>query len=326
MKKVFKWLGIIVLLIVILAVAGIGYLKTALPNVGAAPILNIERTPERIARGKYLANSVAVCMDCHSSRDWSKFAAPLVPGTEGAGGEKFGRELGFPGEYYSRNITPHGIGSWTDGELYRLITTGVRNDGEPIFPVMPYHYYGRMADEDIYSIIAYIRTLPSIDNDVPERVVDFPFSLIMRTIPVKGTPAQEVPQPSNAVEYGKYLVNAAACRECHTPEEKGQVIPELEFGGGRVFELPGGTLRSPNITPHATGLGNWTPEQFVARFKLYQDSAYRSPHIDFMHEFNSIMPWMMYSTMTDQDLSAIFQYLKTIKPIENQPVKWTPRS
>lgn len=324
MKKLLKWLGILVILLVVLIFAGIGYIKSAMPDVGDAPDITVELTPERIARGEYLANSVTVCMDCHSTRDWSQFAGPIVPGTLGIGGERFDKTMGFPGDFYSKNITPYGIGDWTDGEVYRAITAGVDKDGEPLFPVMPYHYYGKMAQEDIYSIIAYVRSLPSVESEVPERNVEFPFSLIMRLIPKKGEPS-EIPSPSNTVAYGAYLTNASGCRECHTQVKDGQVIPELEYGGGRVFEMPAGTLISPNLTPHNTGLGYWTKQQFIDRFKAYQDSTYQSPEIDFMTQYNSIMPWMMYSTMTEQDLGAIYEYLKTLEPIDNTTVKWAAR-
>ena len=324
MKKVFKWLGIIVGVIILLICAGIGYVKMALPDVGDAPDLKVEITPERVERGKYLANSVTVCMDCHSTRDWTQFAGPLVPGTEGIGGERFDRTMGFPGVFYSKNITPAAIGNWTDGELYRTITSGVDRNNEPLFPVMPYHNYGKMADEDIYSIIAYIRSLPAKESTIPEREVDMPFPLIMRLMPEKGTPSV-LPEPTDTKAYGAYMVNASGCRECHTQVKDGQVIPELEFGGGRTFDMPGGMLTTPNITPHATGLGYWSQEQFVAKFKSYRDSAYQSPKIDFMNGYNTIMPWMMYSTMTDRDLIAIYEYLKTVKPIENQVTKWKPR-
>lgn len=72
--KVLKWLGRILLLVVVAVAIAIGYTMYMLPNVGDAPKLTIERTPERIARGEYLANSVTVCMDCHSRRDWSQFS------------------------------------------------------------------------------------------------------------------------------------------------------------------------------------------------------------------------------------------------------------
>ena len=168
-------------------------------------------------------------MDCHSTRDWSKFSGPLTPGTLGKGGDLFDQKFTFPGAYYSRNITPAGISRYTDGELFRVITTGVDKEGKAIFPVMPYPYYGRMDPEDIKCIIAYIRTLSPIENKVPAPVSDFPMNFIINTIPSKAVP-QTRPDPSNTLAYGAYLVNACACRECHSKVDKGQVIPEFAFG------------------------------------------------------------------------------------------------
>ena len=125
-------------IILIAIVAFLGYLSFLLPNVGSAPDMQVEITPERVARGEYLANHVMLCMDCHARRDFSIYAGPPIPGTEGAGGEAFDQTMGFPGAFYSRNITPAGVGDWTDGELFRAITTGVSRDGSALFPVMPY--------------------------------------------------------------------------------------------------------------------------------------------------------------------------------------------
>src|SRR5690606_14045989 len=127
----------------------LSYLKLALPNIGEAPDLKIDYTAERIERGQYLANSLMLCIDCHSTRDWSLYSGPPKAGTFGMGGDYFGREFGFPGAFYAKNITPSGISNWTDGELYRVITSGVNKKGEAIFPIMPYHHYGRMEKEDI---------------------------------------------------------------------------------------------------------------------------------------------------------------------------------
>lgn len=324
MSKFLKWLGVTIAVFVIIVLAGVGYLKFMLPDVGDAPDLKVEITPERVERGKYLANSVTVCMDCHSKRDWSKWAGPLMPGTEGGGGEPFTRNMGFPGDFYSRNITPYGLKEWTDGEVYRAITAGVTKDNQPIFPVMPYHYYGQLDTEDIYSVIAYVRSLPSVSNDVPPHDADFPFSLIMQTIPHKGLPSSK-PDPSDSVAYGAYLVKAAGCVECHSKfDDKQQMIAGTEFGGGRQFPMPGGTLVTSNITPDATGIGYWSKEKFISSFKQYQDSAYVSPKLA-MTDFNTLMPWMMYSTMTESDLSSIYQYLRTVQPIKNEVIKFTAR-
>lgn len=324
MKKLLKWFGILLLLVVVIILLGVGYLKFMLPNVGKAPDLKVEITKDRVERGRYLANSVTVCMDCHSHRDWSLYSGPLTPGTLGEGGEMFDRSMGFPGVFYSKNITPFGIKDWTDGEVFRAITTGVDKYGHALFPVMPYHNYGQLDQEDIYSIIAYIRTLPSIKSEIKEREIDFPFSLILQTIPKKAALAVR-PDPSDSVAYGGYLVKAAGCAECHTKFEKGDFVPGTEFGGGREFQMPGGILRTANISPDATGLGYWSREKFIHAFKQYQDSTYKSPKLS-KTDFNTIMPWTMYSSMTESDLSSIYQYLRTVTPLKNEVIKFTPKS
>lgn len=321
MKKVFKWLGIIVLSIIVLVFLGIGYVLNFKPDIDA-PDITVEVTPDKVARGKYLANSICVCMDCHSTRDWSLFAAPIIDGTFGAGGERFDRTMGFPGVFYSKNITPHGIGNWTDGEVYRAITSGIDKNGDPLFPVMPFHNYGHMATEDVHAIIAYLRSLPSVESDVPAKELDPPLNIILRLTPEAPQP-ESIPEKTDQVAYGKYLTNAAACIECHSPaDEKGMIKRDSAFAGGRLFSMPFGELRSSNITPHNTGLGMWNADMFVAKFKQYQDSTYQSPKLDMMNgDFNSIMPWMMYSTMTEEDLRAIYAYLQTVTPIEHEVTK-----
>ncbi len=324
MKKVFKIIGWLVVVLIVGLVGLVAYAKLALPDVGPAENMKIEYTADRVERGKYLANAVSACMDCHSKRDWTKFSGPLVEGTLGQGGEKFDRQFGFPGEYFSRNLTPKGIGRYTDGELYRVITTGVTKEGRAMFPVMPYPLYGKMDPEDIKSIIAYIRTLPAIENQVPESVSDFPMSVIINTIPQKATPSKR-PDSTDKLAYGAYLVNAAACRECHTKDNHGQIIPEMMFQGGREFLLPGGaTVRSSNITPDAqTGIGSWTEEAFVNRFKTYAAADYKPVAVE-AGAFNSIMPWTMYGRMTPSDLGAIYAYLKSLPAKSNAVVKFSP--
>jgi len=313
------------MLLGIVAVAVVGlmsYVSIALPDVPEPEDLKIDYTQERIERGRYLANSVTVCMDCHSKRDWTKFSFPLTPQTLGMGGDRFDQSLGFPGVFYAKNITPAGISRYTDGELYRVITSGVTKEGRAIFPIMPYLYYGRMDKEDIFSIIAYVRTLDPIENAVPDSEADFPMNFILNTIPTPPDP-QPRPDKSDELAYGAYLVNASACKECHTNVDKGQIIPELAFSGGREFFFPDGSvLRSSNITPHETGIGAMTREQFIARFKMYADSSYVAPEIP-MGEFNTIMPWTMYGMMEEEDLSAIYTYLRTVTPLENKVVKFS---
>lgn len=323
--KILKILGFILAGIIILAIVGITYIKTALPDVGPPPTVAVEITPELVKRGAYLANSVTLCMDCHSTRDWSRFSGPPIAGTLGQGGELFSRDFGFPGNFISKNITPAGVDDWTDGELYRVITTGVNKSGDPIFPVMPYLNYSKLATEDVHAIIAYLRTLPPVENEIPESEVDFPMSIILHTIPQPADP-QPLPEKSDVLKYGAYMANAAGCNECHTPRKQGGPDPEMVFAGGWEFKMPGfGVVRSANLTPDPTGIANWTEDQFISRFKMYADSSY-VPHQVGQNEFQTVMPWMMYASMEETDLRAIFNYLKSLDPIENKVVKFTPES
>lgn len=322
MKKVIKILVGLVLALTILIIIGLSYIKLALPDVGEPEQLTISVTPEKIQHGEYLANNVMVCMDCHSERDWSKFSGPLVPGTFGKGGELFNQDLGFPGSYYAKNITPDKLGNWTDGEILRAITTGVSKDGSALFPVMPYTHYGTLDRKDIEAVIAYIRTIPAIKSENKTSESDFPMNFIINTLPAKAAFTKK-PDVSDIVNYGEYVVNAAACFDCHTIQEKGEFTGE-PFAGGMEFPMIDGSIvRSSNITPHQTnGIGFWSEEQFVQRFKMYADSSYNPPAVE-KGEFQTIMPWTMYSGMTEQDLKAIYAYLKSIKPVNNQVVKFT---
>ena len=325
MKKLLKIVGALVLLLVLVIVGAITYVSKALPNVAVRPDVEVDITPERVLRGEYLANSVCVCMDCHSQRDWNIFGAPIKAGTFAGGGEKFDRSMQFPGEFYSKNITPFALGTWTDGEIYRAITSGVSKDGHPFFPVMPYPNYNRLATEDVYSIIAYLRTLGPLETKpYPESEIDFPVNLIIRTMPEPAHP-QERPAMTDP-NYGEYMTNAAACIECHTRSEKGKKIG-ADLAGGFVFSFPNGSIvRSSNITPHPTdGIGAWDKATFIARFKEYSDSSYVAPAVDrSAGDPQTVMPWTMYTTMTEEDLGAIYDYLRSVPAVAGKVEKWAP--
>lgn len=316
MKKIIRYLFYLLGIILLLVLSFLGYVKFFLPDVGAAPDIQVELTDERIEHGKYMANHVMLCIDCHAVRDFSLFAGPPEPGTLGSGGELFAENMGLPGRFTSRNLTPAALGDWTDGEIYRAITSGVSRDGSALFPIMPYPHYSQLADEDIYSVIAYLRTLEPVENEIEPPTINFPVNFLINTMPVKPEP-QPKPDKNDVVNYGRYLVNAAACTDCHTRMEQGEFVGE-PFSGGNEYPLPDGSIvRSANITPHETGIGNWTKEQFVSRFKMYADSSY-VPHKVEPGQFQTIMPWLMYSGMTRTDLEAIYEYLRTQPPVENQ--------
>jgi mono/diheme cytochrome c family protein len=291
-----------------------------LPNVGPAPEnYTVAGTPEKIARGKYFANHVMLCIDCHSKRDFSLFSGPIVPGTEATGGERFDQSMGFPGVFISPNITPAGIGDYTDGELFRLITTGVKKDGNPIFPVMPYPGYGKIDPEDIEAVIAYIRSLEPKATENGQSNPDFPINLIMRTMPVEASLTKRPPE-TDPIAYGKYMVTASACADCHTQFENGSFTGQ-PLAGGRSFLFPDGSiLTSSNLTPDETGLKNWSKAQFIQRFKQYENPENLSKLNP--GDMQTIMPWAMYAGMKTNDLAAIFDYLQSLEPVNNAVTKY----
>jgi mono/diheme cytochrome c family protein len=322
MNTLLKALLVLVAVVAMVAAAGIGYLFANYPDVPPAEEVTIERTPERLARGEYLAHHVSMCVDCHAVRDYTKYAGPIVEGTHGRGGEEFGIPGTAVRRLVSRNITPAGIGDWTDGELIRAITTGVNADGEPLFPIMPYPLYGRMAREDIEAIVAYIRTLPPVEFTAPPRSLAMPLPLIVRTMP-RPADFRPIPPRENRVAYGEYMTNAAGCGECHTPmDAQGTPLPGMDFAGGFEFPLPGGGLvRTANITPDAdTGIGTWSEQQFIDKFKAFEHAPVRSLTPAEQRE-NTVMPWLQYAGMTTEDLGAIYQYLRSLKPVVNRVQK-----
>jgi mono/diheme cytochrome c family protein len=309
-RLVFYALGVVGLL----GLTAAAFFLLKFPAVGPAPQVSVEVSPARVARGRYLAENVAICMDCHSHRDPERFAGPVLSGTEGAGGEVFDHSMGLPGIVVAPNITPHALGGWTDGEIIRAMTEGVSRDGRALFPLMPYPAYRTMSQEDLYSIVAYLRTLKSIPAEHPETRLDFPVNLLVRTLPQPAQP-EPTPDPADLIESGRYLATIGACADCHSPLAGGALDESRLYHGGREFPVAGTILVTPNLTPDPeTGLGHWTEEQFVARFKMYDGEEGRNLSPEDAG-FNTLMPWTMYAGMEEQDLKAIYAYLRTLTPV-----------
>ncbi len=321
MKKATKVIAYLLIAVVVIVIGIVSYIMLALPNVGEAENIKVQATPQRIERGKYLAMHVSACLDCHSPHDWSKFGGPIDTMRLGAGGEKFDAAFGFPGTVMVPNLTPYNLNKWTDGEIFRAITTGVKRDGSAIFPLMPWMYYSKMDKEDVYSIIAYLRTLKPIEASYPKSKLDFPLNILVHTMPKRATLGIK-PATTDTIKYGEYVVQSAACKDCHSQDNQGELIPGMEFAGGKEFKINGHTLRTANITPDAaTGIGKWTKEQFIARFRA-NDDATKAATINKATDFQTIMPWWQLSKMTDGDLASIYAYLRTVKPVNNSVVKF----
>jgi hypothetical protein len=306
---VFVLVGLIVALSIAISLT-IGWRPFIGPR--ARPLTNrtFERTPERLARGQYLAENLG-CFDCHGEHDWTKHPESLIEGTRGAGYADFPL-VGLPGHVVPPNITPDpetGAGNWTDDMLARAIREGIGYDGRTLFPFMPYPDFRNMSDEDLASVIVYLRSIPPIRKALPKTEIIFPVKYLMRSMPQPIT--EPVPQPdvSTPVKRGEYLVTIAACTDCHTPQAKGQPIRGLEFAGGFVLEGPWGRVASANITPDPSGISYYDEALFLEMIRTGYVKA---------RKINQIMPWDHYRNLTEGDQKAIYAYIRTLKPVKHR--------
>lgn len=269
--------------------------------------------PKLVARGEYLTNMMG-CANCHMPMgpNGPDFSRPFAGGMEVP--ESFGT-------WRAPNITPHkgsGIGAWTDEQIIAAIREGVRPDGGKLFPIMPYLNYNRMTDDDAKALVAYLRTVPEVDNVVaPTKDLKLP------QIPA--------PKPANApdpvddpVKHGEYLVTLMHCNMCHaTPGKDG--IPDFmnkPFSGGMEFELPPmfgtGKLHGPNITSDvATGIGKWTEAQIAEAIKTMKrpDGTLIQGPMQFY-----LAGW---SKLEDADVKAIAAFVKQIPADKHKVAKST---
>jgi len=311
MTRLKRWgLRVLVLLVV---VAGAGaYMELRPAKMRPIdPAKKFEATPERIERGRYIVNAQSPCFLCHSEHDWKTHGAPVVPGTVGAGWDVPAAENKMPGKVFASNITSDretGIGSISDDAVERAIREGVGSDGRALF-MMPWQYLRHFSDEEVASVVAYLRTLPPVKKKRAKTEIIIPvrWFLKMATEPITAP----VPEPdlSTPVARGKHLADIGYCHECHTPvNERHEFLPGMDFAGGQEIRGPFGLTRSANITPHASGLAHYSEEIFIRTIRTGNIGGRR---------INSVMPWYYLRNMTDDDLKALWAYLSQLKPIAN---------
>jgi mono/diheme cytochrome c family protein len=268
-----------------------------------------ELTPRRLARGKYLVDGVMGCFGCHTDPDWSKPGAPPVAGREGSGRVWSDQNLPW---LVAPNITPDketGAGNWSDDTLARAIREGIGHDGRTLFPAMPYPNYRQMSDEDLASVIAYVRSVPVVRNQLATTKMPFPLNFLIQNVPEPVTATVAAPDQSTPVARGAYLVQMASCAQCHTPQENGQPMPGMDFAGGLILYEPNGPVASSNITPAPSGIGYYNDTTFMQALRVGKVGA---------RPLHSSMPWWYFGKMTDDDLKSIFAFLHTLTPVKHQ--------
>ena len=314
MRKALRIGGVVILgLLLVLVVAislTIGWRPFIGPRTRPLTDRKFEATPERLARGKYLVEGDIGCLDCHSEHDWNAPGGPPIEAKLGAG-DVFPLE-GLPGRIVAPNITPDpetGAGNWSDDTLARAIREGIGHDGRTLFPLMPYEQFRAMSDEDLAAVIVYVRSISPLRNPLPKTEIIFPVKYLIRSVPQPVTAPVPPPDFSNPVKRGEYLVRMADCVTCHSPMVKGQTNFAMAFSGGFRLIGPWGDVTAVNITPDPSGIPYYDERLFLQVMRTGYVKA---------RKLNPIMPWNNFRHLSDDDLKAMFAYLKTLPPIKHR--------
>jgi len=316
-KKILKWTGIAIsgfIVILSITVASRQHLTYDAPY----PAIKASTDSTIILRGKELVFGPAHCADCHapgaSKADLAKnIDVPL------SGGFAFDLPVGT---IYTKNITPDietGIGKLADGEIARALRYGIRRDGTALYDFMPFH---NTSDEDLKAIISYLRAQKPVSKKIPANELNLVGKVVQAFLIKPIGPAGEIKKSvkrDSTIAYGEYLTNSVAnWAGCHTKRDMmtGAFINE-KFSGGMGFQSPDDpdkiTYFTPNLTPDPTTgrITNWTQDQFIKRFRKGKLIQY------------SEMPWNSFSKMSDNDLKAIYKYLKSLKPVKHEFAQMT---
>jgi hypothetical protein len=301
--------GFLALLLII--ICGITFTVGWRPFLGpkARPLTDrrFESTPQRLERGKYLASG---CMYCHSQHDWKVPGTPIVSGMEFAGEVEPYSDL--PGRIVAPNLTPDketGAGTWTDDMLARSIREGIGHDGRALFPIMPYANFRDLSDEDVASIVVYLRSVPAAHHELPKTEIIFPVKYLIRNAPEPVTaPVPNINPQADPQKYAEHVTKIAGCADCHTPADRGEEVKGMAYAGGTPLIGPWGRVSSANLTPDETGIKNYTEEAFIGAVR---DGVVNGQPL------SPAMPSMAYRSFNDGDVKAIYSYLHNVKPVHH---------
>jgi len=227
-------------------------------------------------------------------------------------------ELPQPNRVVAPNISPdpeYGAGTWKDAVFVRALRQGIGHDGRTLYPLMPYPYFRNLSDEDLASVIVYVRSIAPVHIRRPKTLLTDDIKKTFQPLP----PETHVPEPdrSTRAAYGKYLVTVGHCDACHTPtDEQGNPIPGMTFAGGAPLTGAWGpdpkkvyTVASLNLTPDPSGISYFDEKMFIKVIRTGRVNA---------RPLSNIMPWAFFRNLSDDDLGSIFAYLRTLKPVQHR--------
>ena len=256
------------------------------------------------SRGEFIVRSAAVCGQCHA-------ASERDPDGPLSGGKEF-RDWRI-GVARAANLTPDddtGLGTWSEADIVRALRTGQRKDGRLLAPVMPYEWFHDMGDDDALAVARYLKSLSPVRNDVRQSP-SMAFRLGKILMHPKPAAAVTAPARGPTAAYGEYLSqHVALCAECHTPRGGIRSMPDKSRLFAGMTDTPKGfPVRPSNLTPDPTGIGSWSEADFVRTLRTGVNPSGR--------QLDPFMPWQQIRRMSDDDLVAIYRYLRTVPPIHN---------
>lgn len=301
MRRFLKWFGLItggllgvtlVLLVVMFLIGSRKINRTY--DIEIASVV-VPTDAASIAQGKHYVEALGACQVCHGQ----DLGGPNIDECGDMPCLGFSNDLLF-GKVFPKNLTSGlgGIGGvFTDEDYVRAVRHGISQDNKALV-MMPSDNYNRISDEDLGNMIAYLKTLPPVDNEQAE-VGLAPVGRILTAFLGGLLPASQIdheaarppsPEAGVTVEYGRYL--AGVCSVCHGDSLSGGEVPS----GDRVS--------APDITQDGAP-GSWTDEQFLVALRsgMTPDGTLLDPRF---------MPWNRFNAMTDDELGAIWLYLQTL--------------
>lgn len=260
-----------------------------------------------LARGDYLVNVIGACSNCHTPRDKGQLDMTKLL----SGGFQTFDEAWF--KVKGANLTPDpetGLGKWSDADIKRALIAGKRPNGTPLAPIMPFPLYGMMTPRDLDAMVAYLRSVPAINNQV--QTPEYKKEQFSVAYPDAARPFTE-DELKDPVKRGAYLAGLGHCMACHSrrhidspPDFKG-----AWGAGGREFVSPAGKVIGANISQHKEkGLGAWSDAEIKRAMTdaISRDGRkLKPPMLDYANYWKKLAP---------EDLDALVAWMRTIPPIE----------
>jgi mono/diheme cytochrome c family protein len=299
MKKIFKWIGTSVAVLVgliLIALAVIFFKTEARLNHVYAPPVDALRIPDdtaSIANGKHIFQYRG-CQACHGEQLQGQvyLENPAI------------------GKVIAGNLTrgEGGYGaSFTDADWVRAIRYGVRPDGTPLL-FMPATEFYYLSDSDLADVIAYVKSVPPADHVQPRSSLSLAGRTVMTLVPAltfipvemipMDGPRPVAPQAGVTKAYGEYLT--ISCKVCHG----------LTMSGGIIPGMPADWPPAPNLTPGSgSALPSWTEAGFIATIRTGTTPNGKQLRSQYM-------PWTSYQYMNDDELRAVWLYLQSLPPLD----------